>query len=201
MSLESNIQNLIDNFALNAPDPKQSHPWNLNHLHADFIELKSMLWDKDSILTIQDVISHYKDFNIDIGVKKSPLLSDQVSNPNSEINDAWQSKMLDIFEVIEERVIIYENDYPFEISKNAIKLKNELNIRQKLLVSSNFTNFSVVKPILTSEFETISRHLLEDFFSSLHVIEFGQNSEFSGNTQKKIKELSKLKNSDNSIFI
>jgi len=196
MSLENKILELKANFALRAPDPKQDHPWHLVHLHADFMELKCMLWEKNSLLTVQDVITHYRDYDVDVGIKKSSLLSEQVTNPASEINDEWQSKMIDIFEVLEERLCLYEDDYPFIIGHNHIQLKANLTSRHKLylslLLASNLNNFSKVQNVITAEFETFSKYLLEDFFPKINVEEFGQNSSFKGNTVDKIEALSKI---------
>lgn len=196
MSLEAKIKKLINKFSLRAPDPSNSHPWHLEHLHADFIELKAMLWDKNSILTLQEVINHYKDFEVNIGIKKSPLAEDQASSENSEINDAWNSKFIGIFDLLEERDLVYEVDYPFIIDRDTICLKKDLTDRHKLylflLVASNLNNFGIVQNILTSEFETVSKLLLEDYFPTITVEEFGQNSNFKGNTEKKIEELARL---------
>lgn len=196
MSLANKLKDLKNNFSLNAPDPKQEHPWHLVHLHADFIELKCMLWQKGSRLMIQDVITHYRDFNVDVGIKKSSLLSDQATNPASEINDEWQTKMLDIFEVLEERLCLYEDDYPFEVGPNFLLLKENLSSKHKLylslLVASNLNSFSKVQSIVTSEFETFSKYIIQDLFPRMNVEEFGQNSHFRGNTIEKITALSKI---------
>lgn len=200
MSLESKINSQFDSFFLKAPDPKQNHPWNLEHLHADFIELRALLWDNESFITLQDVITYYKDYQIKIEIAEESDLDSLSSSSVTEINDKWNSKFENIFFIIEERDLIYKDYYPFEIGKNKIKLKNDLTDIQKLylylLISSNLNNFKKLKGVLTSEFETLSKNVLEKYFPKMTVEEFGENSDYKGNTRAKIKALSKKLNID-----
>lgn len=195
MSLEDKITEQFNGFTIKSPDPKKQHPWHLQHLHADFIELRALLWDRNSFLTLQDAITFYKDFEFDIDFEETTLMEDVTSSSVSEKNDKWVSKFKEIFGVIEERYLIYDEDYPFEINGFKIKLKDELNDINKLylylLISSNLNNFEKLDSVLTTEFETISKLTLESFFPEMNVEEFGQNSKYKGNTINKIKELSK----------
>jgi hypothetical protein len=193
-----NLQNKIDiqftGFTINPPDPKNDHPWHLEHLHADFIELLALLRENDSYITLQDTITYYKDYEFDIDFEESNLVEDSASSNVSEKNDKWQTTFREIFYVIEERVLVYDVNYPFEVDGLKIKLKNNLNEPSKLylylLISSNLNNFKKVNSILTSEFEKISKLTLESYLPNLEVEEFGQNSQYIGNTINKIKALS-----------
>lgn len=193
MSLENKLKKQFTKFSLKFPNPKQDHPWILEHLHADFIELRTLFWDNTSFLTIQDVIAYYKDNNIEVDYKESNTVDDQLSSPNALRDEHWNRKFLGIFSIIEEREIVYGDTYPFIYYKEKIKLKPELNDIQKLylylLISSNLNNFGSLTDILTSEFETISKEALQSYLPTFLVEEFGKNSEYSGNTVGKIKAL------------
>ncbi len=198
MNLEDKLTKQFTKFSLKSPNPKQDHPWILEHLHADFIELRTLFWDKTSFVTLQDAISFYKDNNIDVDFKKGTRVEDQLASEQVEIDEAWNSKFLKIFSIIEEREIIYGEDYPFVYDKEKIKIKTEITDNQKvylyLLISSNLNNFSSLQDILTSEFESLSKFALSQYLPSFIVEEFGKNSEYTGNTISKIKALSeKLK--------
>jgi len=200
MSLEDKLNKQFSKFSLKSPNPKQDHPWILEHLHADFIELRTLFWDNTSFVTIQDAISFYKDNNIEVVKEKDRRVEDDLSSPNAEIDESWNRKFLKIFSIIEEREVVFGDDYPFVYDKEKIKLKENLNDIQKLylylLISSNLNNFSSLQDILTSEFETISKEALQQYLPSFIVEEFGKNSEYTGNTTKKIKELASKLNVD-----
>lgn len=194
MSLENKFKKQFTKFSLKFPNPKQDHPWILEHLHADFIELRTLFWDNTSFMTLQDVISYYKDNSIEVDYKESNTVDDQLSSPNALKDEYWNSKFLSIFSIIEEREIVYGENYPFIYDREKIKIKPNLNDNHKLylylLISSNLNNFSSLSDILTSEFETISKNAMQGYLPNFIVEEFGKNSEYSGNTETKIKALS-----------
>ena len=78
MSLESKINSQFDSFLLKAPDPKQDHPWHLEHLHADFIELDIELDIVASVIKEVQNNSTDKDFAI-----KTALESAKQKHDNS----------------------------------------------------------------------------------------------------------------------
>jgi len=198
MNLEDKINKQFLKFSLKSPNPNQNHPWVLEHLHADFIELRTLFWDKTSFVTMQDAISFYKDNEIKIDFVEGNQIEDQLSSSKTEVDEHWSSKFYKIFSIIEERDLIYDEDYPFIYQKEKIKLKENLTDNNKLylylLIASNLNNFSKLADVLTSEFETISKDTLQKYMPNFIVEEFGKNSSYKGNTIDKIKALShKLK--------
>lgn len=193
MSYKDKLKEQFERFVLKSPKKKPKH---LIHLHADFIELKTLFWAKDSWVTITDIITHYKD------VIESDIENDSEGNGtnSSDNDDKLKSKTLEVFDLIDERKIIFNDKYPFIIDKihNRIKLKNNLTqenlLYLKLLLDSNLNNFTNVSSILTSEFETISAIALQNYLPNSTVEELGNNSVLKGNTKSKIKVLSKKLN-------
>lgn len=198
MSFEENFELQFQNFEIMPPNPKQDHPWTLKHLHADFIELRALLWDKQSYLTLSDAITYYKDIGVNIDFEETNLIEDEVSSSTSEKNDKWVKRFKEYFDLIIERSLIFYESYPFELDGYKIKLRDDLEDIHKLylylLLASNLNNFKNVGYKLTSEFETICKNSLEEYLPSFVVEEFGENSTYNGNTITKIKKLSsKLK--------
>lgn len=193
-------QEISDSFKIKSPNLKKGHPWHLSHLHADFVELKSLFWSKNEWLTLQNVIDHYKDINEIPENKESS--TDEVGSDASDIEDRLFTRGIEIFEVLKDRFEYFGNDYPFDIdsTNNYIKLKTEITERHllyiKLLLASNLNNFSKFKTVLTNDFEKISAYVLKSFLPKSIVKEFGKNSTYKGNTRKKIKKLSKELNVD-----
>lgn len=147
--------------------------------YADFIELIAMFSSKDGI-TLADVQDRFfgeKDYK------------------NAEKRDEDEIFLNNIFQLILERVILYENEYPFEYSDNEIlTLKSELTLKNKLyislLLSSKLNIFNEFKTDLTTDFESISYSVLKNFLPFNSTIkEFGKNTEYKGNAIEKIKQL------------
>jgi hypothetical protein len=180
-------------FKLKSPNTKTDHPWHLQHLHADFVELKCLFWSKNEWLTLQDVIGHYKDSNEKTDNEKST--TDEVGSDASDNDDRLLSNCIEIFQVNKDRVQYFSLDYPFEVDEanNYIKLKKDLTLKHllyiKLLLASNLNNFPKLKSFLTTDFERISAKVLEIYFPNSIVKEFGQNSIYKGNTKTKIEAL------------
>lgn len=209
-----NLNNIIDTqfdtkFKLKSPNTKSSHPWHLEHLHADFIELKALFWQQDEWLTITDIVGHYKD-NLE-NIESDEVETDEIGSENSENNDKFISKFIGIFQVIKDRKNSFKDEYPFEIDSvnNYIKLpKIEFSEKQllyiKLLLSSNLNNFDKsVDSILTTDFEKVSAKAMEGYFPQSTIKEFGKNSSYTGNTITKIEELSSelnISKRDNELY-
>lgn len=180
-------------FKLKSPNTKKTHPWHLQHLHADFVELKCLFWSKNEWLTLQDIIGHYKDSKEDIEDDKST--TDEVGSDASDNDDKLLSKCIEIFQVNKDRIQYFGADYPFIIddANNYIKLKADLTIKQllyvKLLLASNLNNFPKLQATLTTDFEKVSSKVLKEFFPNSIIKEFGKNSDFEGNTKTKIDAL------------
>ena len=197
MNLDDKLNLQFTKFSLKSPNPKQDHPWFLRHLNADFIELRTLFWDNSSFVTIQDAISFYKDNSIEIKENKDGKLEDEMSSSNDEI---WYRKFLEIFSILEERDVVFEEDYPFNYENDKLKLKDELSANHKLylylLISSNLNNFKTLQDVITSEFERFSKEALQQYLPEFVVEEFGRNSTYSGNTINKIKKLAAILNID-----
>lgn len=194
MSFEDNLKEEFEQFVLKSPKKRPKH---LIHLHADFIELKSLFWAQGSWLTSTDVLTHYNDV---IELKFDNDTEGKGTN-SADDNDKFQSKILEVFYLIIERKIIFNDEYPFIVDKinHRIKLKDDLTQKNllyiKLLLDSNLNNFSLsLRNILTSEFETISAIALQNHLPNSSVEELGINSVLKGNTKTKIKKLSKKLN-------
>ena len=85
-----NLNNIIaeqfkSDFKLTSPNTKSKHPWHLEHLHADFIELKALFWQQDEWLTLSDVIEDYKDNHEDLEDEESE--TDEVGSDVTDKND------------------------------------------------------------------------------------------------------------------
>lgn len=183
---------ISSSFKLKSPNIKTDHPWHLQHLHADFVELKCIFWSKNEWLTLQDVIGHYKDSNEEADNQST---TDEVGSDASDNDDRLLSKCIEIFQVNKDRAQYFSLDYPFEVddNNNYIKLKKDLTQRHllyvKLLLASNLNNFPKLKSVLTKDFEKISANVLQVYFPNSIVKEFGENSDYKGKTKNKIKAL------------
>lgn len=96
-NLRSKINHQFVDFTIKVPNPKQDHPWHLQHLHADFIELLALLWDRESFLTLQQAITYYKDYDISIDFDEANLLRNMESSSVAEKNDKWVERFTNIF--------------------------------------------------------------------------------------------------------
>ncbi len=191
--MEMNFNGQFDNFSLKSPNTKTTHKWNLDYLHADFIELKALFWAKGSWLTITDVIGHYKDYS-----ERLENITD--SSDVSDLNDKWNTKFIEYFDTIKSRKNDLKDIYPFELdaTSNYIKLKEELTNKNilylSLLICSNLNNFKEIKDLLTKEFEKISKLAIEEYLKDFVFLELGENSTLRGNTRSKIEKISSVLN-------
>lgn len=158
---------------------KPDYTSNELNYYADFIELIVLFSNKDGI-TLGDVQDRF------FGEK---------NYKNAEKRDEDEIFLNNVFQLILERVILYENDYPFEYSdKEILTLKSKLTLKNKLylslLLSSKLNIFNEFKTDLTTDFESISYSVLKNFLPSNSTIkEFGKNTEYQGNAIEKIKQL------------
>lgn len=147
--------------------------------YADFIELTALFSSTDGITLgdIQDKFFGEKDYD-------SP-----------EKRDEDEAFLRAIFQLISERSILYNNDYPFSYSEDEIlTLKSNLATNNKLyislLLSSKLNIFNAFRTDLTTDFETISFAVLKNFLPTNSTVkEFGKNTEYKGNAIEKIKSL------------
>ena len=176
MTFEDKIQASITRFTnLDIPDYTKD---KLN-LFVDFVEVKALFSNQDGISRgdIQDQFFGTKDYY-------SPEQRDKDEN--------W---LLKIFLIIEERVDLFGENYPFDFTDDEVlKLKDNQGWKHRLylglLISSKLNLFNAFQTELTQEFETICFHALKNFLPLNSVIkEFGKNSAYTGNAKTKIKSL------------
>lgn len=176
VSFDDKFSACIQNFNnISKPDYTKSE---LNY-YADFIELTTLFSNKDGITfgDIQDKFFGEKDYE------------------NAEKRDEDEIFLREIFQLISERSILYNNDYPFSYSEDEIlTLKANLTTNNKLyislLLSSKLNIFNVFRADLTTDFETISNAVLRNFLPTNSTVkEFGKNTEYKGNAIEKIKQL------------
>lgn len=151
--------------------------------YTDFLELISLFSNSDGVTRgdFQDRLFGTDDYE------------------KSEIRDKDEIFVNNVFEKAIQRSILYSDNYPFYVDNNQseiLKLKNELNDSSKLylllLICSNLNIFTSFQNVLTSEFERLSAITLKDFLPRKAVVkEFGENSDYSGNTITKIRNLAK----------
>lgn len=156
---------------------------------ADAVELLA-LFNKDSGVTKGDV----KD--ILYGENDASLEDDINDEENeSEKNDRKEAFIDSIFKILDDRVRLFADLYPFEINHNIVILKKNINVSEKnyifLLISSSLDFFKQFQPVLTTDFETISYEAFKKYLPSATIKQFGKNSEYHGNAKTKIKQLAK----------
>jgi hypothetical protein len=163
---------------------------HLTHLYADYLEVVS-LFSNNNYISSSELIDRFRDEGI--------ITRKQLDNEQAEDNDKNEIWINRIFDIIIERELIFQSDYPFEISgNNKIKLKaiEKLNSRHKiylfLLLSSCLHLFETFVPELTKEFESVCYESLLKFLPNNAIVKsFGKNSHYKGNAIEKIKKLGK----------
>lgn len=162
---------------------------NLTHLYADYVEVVSLFSNKNTVSST-DILDRLRD--------EGMLLRDKKRDEDqAEDNDVKENLIDRVFRELQNRTYLYKDDYPFELLEgNKIVTKYNLgnNTRQKvyifLLMASNLSIFGLFENELTTEFETISFEALKNFLPPNSIIrEMGQNTQYSGNTVSKIKQL------------
>lgn len=176
MTFNEKITTSITNFTnIDMPD----YTRDKMNLYCDFIELIALFSNQDGTTygDVQDRFFGTKDYNS--------------SNQRDE-DETW---LLEVLLIVEERINLFGNDYPFDFQNSEVlKLKEDLSWKNKMylgmLISSKLNIFKSFKTELTTEFETISYYVLKNFLPSNSVIkEFGKNSEYTGNAKAKIRAL------------
>jgi len=187
-TFEKKIEDTFNRFQHYLPT---KHPKNEKKYYADYVELLA-LCDTESEVTFADV--HDRLF----GEKEPIEVEDdgQIGSHESQFEDKNEVFIGEIFELIEERASLYQEDYPFDYTHRKIKLKGEATFKIRLyislLLSSSLNILADFQKELTDEFETLCFHALKDFMpGQSQVREFGQNTTYSGNAQSKIRQLAK----------
>jgi len=196
---EQCFQNLND---IDKPDYTESE---VNY-YSDFVELIAV-FSKNTEITFADIHDRF------YGEKEYPKDDSEIDSENAVFEDdedkfstisenVGMKKDKDfalielIFSIINERSILYSEDYPFAYNKNAnsIILKQNLSFKNKLyislLISSKLNIFNVFKTDLTTDFETLSYNVLKNYLPQTAVVkEFGKNTVYQGNAIEKIRQL------------
>ncbi len=136
-----------------APDK----PYYLSHYFCDYIELIALI--NNGIVSISDIYERFK-INESLGG----------NNEASEIDDEWNGRIQEWFDILAVRESIFNDFYPFEIAgerSNHIQLKNNLSNHHKLylflLLSSSLKYIKRDTSTLTSDFEKMSLKVLKNY--------------------------------------
>lgn len=174
---------------------------NLTHLYADYLEMVS-LFSNSNYISSSDLLDRFRDEGL--------ITKRKADDEQAEDNDKHEHWVNQIFEIILERKILFQDDYPFEIlGNNKIKLKSidDLNDRHKLylflLASSCLYLFEIFESDLTKEFESVCYEALRKFLPSHSTVKsFGKNSDYTGTAVEKINNLaSDLKVKVNNAYL
>lgn len=198
----SNINEKVSSYFSSVSIKMSSKPAkHLTHLYADYLEVVS-LFSNSNYISSSDLIDRFKDEGL--------IVRKNNADEQAEGNDKNEQWVNQIFEIIVERKILFQDDYPFELlSNNKIKLKLSatLNNRHKiylsLLLSSCLYLFEIFEPELTKEFESVCYEALLKFLPTHATVKsFGKNSDYSGSAIQKINQLAvDLKIKVNDSFI
>lgn len=194
MSFDRKLEQQFNGLTIDLP----STPKYITHIYADYMELNALfLKEEVTIADISDKLSDMNDSNIleteDLDRIESEL--QEIASLVAEKQDIIKDRFNYIFDVCKERGDLYEeNEYPFFIQDNYIKLKSDLTDKQKLyillLLCSNLNYFRLITSELTKDFEVLSFYSLKSFLPSKAIVkEFGKNSSYVGNAKKKISTL------------
>ena len=187
MNFDEKIEKCIDNFTLIDRPDYANHEYNF---YVDFIELVA-IFSMDKMVAIGDIADRFfgtKDYD------------------KAEQRDKDEKWLKYLFEILEERRLLFGLHYPFNLRdgkllevREEMTWKNELYIY--LLIASKLNIFKDFKTEITTEFERVSSVVLRNFLPSNAIIkEFGKNSEYQGNAKNKIKALSKDLGLDNDEY-
>jgi hypothetical protein len=186
--MNNNIDIFFNNFVLRLSEkyPRDSKIY----LYADYFELVS-LFNKDTIISVSEMLDRLRNEGI--------IKQDKIHGNQSETNDNDEVFVREVFNLLGQRSISFQNDYPFIFSDESILLYNNLNDKQKiyifLLLASNLNLFSDFQEDLTSEFELVSQKALKSYLPDYATVKgFGKNSDFSGYICTKIRQLAQIMN-------
>lgn len=190
---EDNLEEQFDNFRVSRPDFTK----NQYYLYADFVELVAFFSKEDT--TEADILDRIYDENINISEEiEIPETDDEIASLRPEIDDKEKEWISEVFDLLANRADLFMDDYPFivNVSSNSIKIKDEINERNKiylvLLFSSHLNYFKILQPSLTTEFEIISYYALLNFLPNKAIVkQFGKRTDYIGSAKEKIINLAK----------
>jgi hypothetical protein len=160
------------------------------YLYADYFELVS-LFNNGTIITVSEMLDRLRDEGI---IKQTENIDNQ-----AKINDNDEIFVRNVFLLLSQRSISFNDDYPFQISNERLSLKTNLTEKQKiyifLLLASNLNLFQDFQADITSEFEKLSQKALKSYLPNFAIVKnFGKNSEFSGYACDKVRQLADAMN-------
>lgn len=177
MNFEEKFTDCINNFK-NQSFP--SYTRNELYLFADFIELIT-LFSIDKSVSIGSILDRF------FGTK---------DYKDSSERDEDESFILSIFLIIQERVLLFKDAYPFQydfkddILSLKVEISNENKLYLNLLISSKLNIFKEFKSELTDEFEFLCKDALEKFLPNHAIVKnFGRRTAYHGNAINKIRQL------------
>lgn len=196
MSFNKKLETQFQTLSIESP----KIPKYIEHVYADYVELNALfLKEEVTIADISDKLQDVKDFNIleteELDAIEKNLT--EVASLEAERNDIIAERFYSIFDICRDRQNLYTDDeYPFIVSENQIKLKKDLSDKQKtyilLLLCSNLNYFDLIKHELTTDFELLSYYALKSYLPAKAIVRsFGKNSNYTGNAKTKIKSLAK----------
>jgi len=146
------------------------------------------------LVSVTDIYDRF----YDDGVIQVPTSRDnEFGNDISDINDQWDSRIREWFEILNIRKSVFKHFYPFEITDETITLKTDLTGLQKLyiflLLSANLGYMRNMN-LLTSDFEELSLEVLKKYLPNhAEVHRFGKSmldfDRYTGHIKDKINLL------------
>lgn len=165
------------------------------YFYADFVELMA-LFSNGSTVSDSDVFERFKEEEI---INKGTNSEDDDSSRANRIDADWEF-VTDVCELLRSRSHCLNDCYPFEydFSSNSysIKLKENVDSVQEvyinLLICSNLDSFPDLKPILSSEFEVLSKEAIISLLKGWKVVSTGKFPDVKGTALDKINQLEDL---------
>lgn len=158
---------------------RPDYPQDQIGLYSDYIELMILFSGEDGV-SFGDILDLF--------------YGEPDERTDAEIRDKEEVFIKRIFSLIDERIVLFADLYPFEKSKNSYFLKRNISDNEKyyvlLLISSQLDIFNLFQSDLTTDFETLSFETLKKFIPTAVVKQFGKNTNYKGNAKDKIKSLS-----------
>ena len=181
MKMETNFDNLYTNVKNRFNDiGKPDYPYDQINNYADFIELSVLFSTKDGI-SYGDLLDSF--------------FGEPDENTNAEKKDENEAFLKRVFSLIDERISLYAESYPFHKNQNVLLLKESISENNKyyvfLLIASQLNIFNSFLHNLTTDFETLSYETLKKFLPNAIIKQFGKNTDYIGNAKQKIQALSK----------
>lgn len=176
MTFEEKITNSFQNFNnIDKPDFVEN---KLND-YADFVELKCLLNGSNGISfgDIQDSFFGNKEYK------------------SAESRDKDEKFLNNIFQIINQRITVFVEEYPFVMDEDGqLLIKETIDWKHlfylNMLISSALYVFHDFQGEVTTEFEKFSLHVLENLLpETAQIKDFGKNTDYEGNAIAKIRAL------------